>query len=111
MNEQYGEAWLKWAIQVEEEAGCDINAGLGPQEHPLTRKPGDQPMNEQYGEARLKWAIQVEEEAGCDISAGLGAEEHLLTHKSGDQPEEMNQRTQTEIKPKPRSPEMDAKLI
>jgi phosphopantetheinyl transferase len=28
MNISFNESWLEWAVQIEEEAGCDIQAGL-----------------------------------------------------------------------------------
>ncbi|MGL5871072.1 MAG: hypothetical protein ACRC2R_01680 [Xenococcaceae cyanobacterium] len=28
MNTNFNESWLEWAVKIEEEAGCDLQAGL-----------------------------------------------------------------------------------
>jgi hypothetical protein len=28
MNTNFNDSWLEWAVQIEEEAGCDVQAGL-----------------------------------------------------------------------------------
>lgn len=36
---KYGEKWLNWAVQIEEEAGCDVEAGI-----PLEQRGERSPM-------------------------------------------------------------------
>jgi len=33
MNTHFNESWLEWAVQIEEEVGCDIEAGLPLEKH------------------------------------------------------------------------------
>lgn len=33
ISSQFNDDWLKWAVEIEDEAGCDIEAGLNLGQH------------------------------------------------------------------------------
>lgn len=33
MSDKFNDAWLEWAVEIEDEAGCDVEAGLNLGQH------------------------------------------------------------------------------
>lgn len=63
MTGEYGDKWLDWAIRIEEQAGCDIEAGLE-----LGQHLGDYLVKSQNYINREKLMLLLREELGEILS-------------------------------------------
>lgn len=63
MSSNFNEEWLKWAVQVEDEAACDIEAGLNIGQH-----LGEYIANSQMYINREKLMSILREELGSILS-------------------------------------------